>query len=73
MSRLYRIITTITVLLCIVLLSRSGLAAQLTAATTTSEVWRPTMPMLSGMAGVAQETPLASLARTNLRFPLVLS
>ena len=68
MSRLYRIITTITVLLCIVLLSRSGLAAQLTAATTTSEVWRLGITSEDGAADAAlagRPVSIAAAFRSN--------
>ena len=62
MSRLYRIITTTIVLLSLVLLSRIGLAAQPTAATTTNEVWRLGVTSEGGSADAALVGRPASIA-----------
>ena len=62
MSRLYRIITTVTVVLCTALMGRIGLAAQPTATIATSETWRLGITSEDGATDAALVGRPASIA-----------
>jgi hypothetical protein len=62
MSRLYRIITAVAVVLCTALLGRIGLAAQPTATIATSEAWRLGITSEDGAADAALVGRPASIA-----------
>src|SRR3954462_9265306 len=62
MSRLYRVITTVIVLLCIALMGRISMAAQPMATIATSEAWRLGITSEEGASETALVGRLASIA-----------